>query len=132
RSPPRALGLWDQRHVILGTSMRPTSSAMAAGAAKLRLSREPPEHREALARVGAWTRERFRLPEAAAILVTESAGGLPGCPPIETVVAFWTEDAKRHQFKIFKPAREVVVDDLPVAWLRESLFIPEGFGCDCC
>jgi len=47
-------------------------------------------------------------------------------------VAFWTEDAKRHHFKIFKPIREVVVDDLPFAWLKDSLAIPEGFGCDCC
>jgi len=94
--------------------------------------RKSPEHLEALARVREWTRERFRLPEATSVLVTELACGLPGCPPLETVVAFWTEDAKRHQFKIFKPVREVTNDDLPFAWLKDSLFIPEGFGCDCC
>jgi hypothetical protein len=100
--------------------------------AKIRSLKNPPEHREALARVQAWTRERFKLTEAATVLVTEIACGLPGCPPLETVVAFWTEDATRHHFKIFKPIREVVVDDLPLAWLKDSLAVPDGFGCDCC
>jgi nitrate reductase delta subunit len=107
-------------------------TAMAAGTAKLGLLRKGPEHDEALAQVREWTRERFKLVETAAILVAEIACGLPGCPPLETVVAFWTEDARRHQFKVFKPVREVQRDDLPFAWLRDSLFVPEGFGCDCC
>jgi hypothetical protein len=94
--------------------------------------RKSPEHQEALTRVRGWTRERFGLPEAASILVTEIACGLPGCPPVETVVAFWTEDAKRYQFRVFKPVREVASGDLPFAWLKDSLFVPEGFGCDCC
>jgi hypothetical protein len=105
---------------------------MTAGNGKFRSSRKDPEHYEALARVREWTRERFRLPEGASILVTEIACGLPGCPPLETVVAFWTEDARRHQFKVFKPVEEVTSDDLPFAWLKDSLFVPEGFGCDCC
>jgi len=105
---------------------------MTTGATKNRSLTKSPEHHEALERVGAWTRERFRLPEAASVLVTELACGLPGCPPLETVVAFWTEDAKRHQFKIFKPVRDVVVGDLPFVWLKDSLLVPEGFGCDCC
>jgi hypothetical protein len=105
---------------------------MAAGIAKLRSSRMGPEHDEALCRVQQWTRERFGLPDAASIVVAELICGLPGCPAVETAVAFWTEDAKRHQFKIFKPVRDVVIDDLPLAWLKDSLFVPEGFGCDCC
>ena len=36
-----------------------------------------------------WTRERFRLAADAIILVSEIACGLPGCPPLETVVVFW-------------------------------------------
>ncbi len=107
-------------------------SVMAARTAKLGLSRKGPVQEAALARVREWTRERFKLSEAAAILVTEITCGLPGCPPLETVVAFWTEDAKRHQFKIFKPLRDVVSDDLPFPWLKDSLFVPEGVGCDCC
>lgn len=105
---------------------------MATRTAELRRPRSDPEHQEALARVRQWTSERFRLGETATILVAEITCGLPGCPPLETVVAFWTDDARRHQFKIFKPVREVVSGDLPFAWLKDSLFVPEGFGCDCC
>src|SRR5215470_13853689 len=105
---------------------------MAAGTAKLGLSRRSAQHHEALARVREWTRERFGLPEAASILVTEVACGLPGCPPLETIVVFWTRDARRHQFKVFKPVREVISDDLPFAWLKDSLAVTEGLECDCC
>src|SRR6516164_2099407 len=35
---------------------------------------------------------------------------LPGCLPIETVVAFWTDGDKRHQFKLFKRVVDVVAD----------------------
>ena len=105
---------------------------MTTGTAKIRPLQKSPEHQEALARVRDWTRERFKLAETDAILVTELACGLPGCPPLETVVAFWTADGRRHHFKIFKPVREVLADDLPFAWLKDSLAVPEGFGCDCC
>jgi nitrate reductase delta subunit len=91
-----------------------------------------PEHLEALERVREWTRARFGLPDDAAILVSEVACGLPGCPPLETVVAFWTADATRHQFKMFKRAQEVVADDLPFTWLKDALAVPEGIECDCC
>jgi nitrate reductase delta subunit len=57
---------------------------------------------------------------------------VPGCPPLETIVVFWTTDGKRHHFKLFKPVADVVFDDLPFAWLMDSLILPEGFGCDCC
>jgi hypothetical protein len=75
----------------------------------------------ALDRVRVWTRERFKLADVLPVMVAEIACGLPGCPPLETVVAFWTEDDRRHQFKLFKPVAEVVYDDLPFAWLKESL-----------
>src|SRR5579862_3011393 len=90
------------------------------------------EHREALARVREWTRARFRLGEEAAILVAEVACGLPGCPPRETVVAFWTGDATRHHFKVFKEVAEVVEDDLPPAFMKDALADREGVDCDCC
>jgi hypothetical protein len=90
------------------------------------------EHREALARVREWTRARFGLPEDAAILVAEVACGLPGCPPRETVVAFWTGDATRHHFKVFKEVADVAEDDLPPAFMKDALADREGFGCDCC
>ena len=88
--------------------------------------------REALRRVKAWTRERFRLSDDAAILVTEVACGLPGCPPLETVVAFWTEGDKRHHFKVFKPVAEVTEEDLPPSWMKNALIADEMLGCECC
>jgi len=105
---------------------------MANGTAQVSALKRSPQQREALARVREWTRERFKLPEDAVILVAEMACGLPGCPPLETVVAFWTVDTRRHHFKVFKPVGEVINDDLPFAWLKDSLAVPEGFGCDCC
>jgi hypothetical protein len=98
----------------------------------LRTRKTRPEHIAALDRVREWTRERFRLPDAAAIMVTEVTCSLPGCPPLETVVAFWTGNDTRHYFKLFKPATEVVADDLPPTWMKNALIVVEGFGCECC
>ena len=84
----------------------------------LRSFHKRPEYLQALDRVKEWTRSRFKLPEDAAILVTEVVCALPGCPPLETVVAFWTDADTRHHFKVFKPVAEVAPDDLPPAWLK--------------
>jgi nitrate reductase delta subunit len=86
---------------------------------------------EVIARVSEWVRERFKLPPDAPIMVSEITCNLPGCPPLETVVAFWENEA-RHHFKIFKPVAEVTSENLPFAWMKESLIVPEGFGCECC
>jgi hypothetical protein len=86
---------------------------------------------EDLARVRAWTRERFTLAADAAILVSEVACRVPGCPPLETVVVFWIGET-RHHFKFFKPARDVAFGDFPPAWLRNTLAVPDGIECDCC
>ena len=93
---------------------------------------ESPAHRQALHRVREWTRKRFALPEAATILVAELECTVPGCPPVDTVVAFWTADETRHQFRIFKPVKEIVEDDLPYAWLKDALIVAHGADCDCC
>ncbi len=85
----------------------------------------------ALDRVRAWTRARFALADDVAVMVNELACALPGCPPRETVVAFWTAPDRRHHFKIFKPAAEVASEDLPPAWLKDALVVAEG-DCDCC
>jgi hypothetical protein len=53
-------------------------------------------------------------------------------PPRETIVAFWTADAKRHHFKIFKPIGEVGWEDLPFAWQRDALAVTDAFECGCC
>jgi nitrate reductase delta subunit len=90
------------------------------------------ERIRALKRVKDWTRGRFTLPDEATILVSEMACALPGCPPLETHVLFLPPNGKRHHFKMFKPVTEVVVDDLPYAWLKDTLALPEGAGCDCC
>ena len=86
---------------------------------------------EVIARVREWVRGRFKLSADTPIMVSEITCNLPGCPPLETVVAFWENDA-RHHFKLFKPVAEVTSDNLPFAWMKESLIVPEGFGCDCC
>ena len=64
---------------------------MAGSSMMLRSFHKRPGYLQALDRVKEWTRVRFKLPQDAAILVTEVACALPGCPPLETVVAFWTE-----------------------------------------
>ncbi len=83
-------------------------------------------------RVRQWTREQFALGADDTVFVSEVACGLPGCPPLETVVAFWTADGTRHHFKIFKPAADVAENDLPFAWMKDALAVPAGWECDCC
>ena len=91
-----------------------------------------PEHRAAAARVEAWTRARFSLPPENVVLVTEIVCGQRGCPPLETMIAFWTDGAKFHHFKIFKPVAEVAEDDLPPRWMKPALVAIEGMGLECC
>lgn len=95
-------------------------------------SRKSIGHLQALDRVTQWTHERFKLSADVVILVTELSCEVPGCPPLETVVAFWTLDETPHRFKLFKPAMAVVEDDIPYAWLMKSLIVSEGFSDDCC
>jgi hypothetical protein len=106
--------------------------AMPGSFKMLRSSNKRPGQLRALDRIKDWTRARFKLPEDAAVMVTEVACGLPGCPPLETVVAFWTGTDTRHHFKVFKPVENVVPDDLPPAWLRNALIAVEGEGLECC
>ncbi|HXJ00469.1 MAG TPA: hypothetical protein VNH44_04555 [Micropepsaceae bacterium] len=84
----------------------------------------------ALEDVQGWTRRRFRLAPEAAVLVSEVACRLPGCPPLETVVAFWTDNDKRHQFKLYKPLAQVIYDD--IGWLIGSPTSHDGSAWDCC
>ncbi len=88
-------------------------------------------HFAALERVKGWVRERFKLAEDSAIVVSEITCQLPGCPPLETAVAFW-EGETRHHFKLLRPVAEVEYDQLPYAWQKASLAVPDGFGCECC
>ena len=85
----------------------------------------------ATGRLKAWTRRRFRLGEDDAVMVAELACGLPGCPPLETVVAFWTAGDVRHQYKVFKSLAHVDEDDLPPAFLKPTLVTGEE-DISCC
>ena len=84
----------------------------------------------AVEEVQGWTRRRFRLAPQSAVLVSEVACRLPGCPPLETVVAFWTPDDKRHQFKLYKPLAQIIYDD--IGWLIGSPTSHDGSAWDCC
>ena len=90
-----------------------------------------PAQLQALERVREWTRQRFKLSGETAILVSELECRLPGCPPLETVIAFW-DDGKRHHFKLFKPVKQVAFDDLPFTWMKSELIVPDDFTCECC
>jgi len=89
------------------------------------------ENSVAIERARQWTRARFALAQDQTVMVSEIACGVPGCPPLETHVVFWTT-AGRHHFKIFKPLGQVSEDDLPPAFMKNALVALEGFECDCC
>lgn len=91
-----------------------------------------PAQRAALARIKNWTRAQFRLSDDVTISVAEVACALPGCPPLETVIVFWTAPDRRHHYKIFKPAQQVMQDDLPPWWMRDALIVSDDFSCSCC
>ena len=115
----------------------PSPAKPDAGEGMLGSGKKSQDHIDALDHVREWTRDRFKLSDSAAILVSEVACQLTGCPPLETVVAFWSAEPdgapeKRHHFKLFKRVTEVTPDDLPYAWLKDTLVVPEGFGCECC
>lgn len=90
-----------------------------------------PEHLAAVRQVKSWTRARFFLDQDVAVMVSQIACGLPGCPPLETVVAFWTAPDRRHQFKVFKQVVEVCEDDLPPSWMKNAI-IADGNDLTCC
>jgi nitrate reductase delta subunit len=94
--------------------------------------KQDPAREQAVDRLKAWTRERFSLDDEAAVMVTELACTLPGCPPLETVIAFWPQDGQRRHFKVFKPIEQVVFDDLPPAWLKDALCAEQEDGFTCC
>jgi nitrate reductase delta subunit len=108
------------------------SETEGSRAARLPWARKSPEQQQAIDRVRDWTRERFSLDAETPIMVSEVTCSLPGCPPLETIVVFWTGEDRRHHFKVFKPVQQVVPDDLPYAWLKDTLIVTDPFGCECC
>jgi hypothetical protein len=61
-------------------------------------SRHGETHLLAVERLKDWTRARIVLTPDETVLVTENPTSLPGYPPIETLVAFWTTVGTRHLF----------------------------------
>ena len=90
-----------------------------------------PDRAAAVASVRGWTKARFTLTDDETLMVSELACRVPGCPPIETHVVFWTA-AGRHHFKIFKPLAQVIDEDLPPAFMKNALIALNGLECDCC
>jgi nitrate reductase delta subunit len=97
----------------------------------LGLKKKSPGRTAARERLRAWTRARFTLADDETVMVSEIACSVPGCPPVETHVVFWTQ-AGRHHFKIFKSLAETVAGDVPPAFMKNALVAPEGFDCNCC
>jgi hypothetical protein len=97
----------------------------------LRSARNRPDRQRGLDLVREWTRVRFGLSDDAPILVAEVACAVPGCPPLETAIAFWHGE-RRHHFKVFKPVGEVVEGDLPPRWFMSALAVPDDLECGCC
>jgi hypothetical protein len=84
---------------------------------------------EAAERVKDWTRRQFDLGAQDTIVLQQSASTLPGYPPYETLVAFWSA-GERHHFKVFKPVEEIAMEDLPPRWMRPAL--AGDIACECC
>jgi hypothetical protein len=105
---------------------------MKAGPLRIGAFKTEAGHADAVRRVQAWTRRRFELSDEATVLVSELVCRRLGCPPLETVVAFWLEDDQRRHFKVFKPVAEVVDTDLPPAWLKDVLCAESDDEYDCC
>ncbi|HXW40021.1 MAG TPA: hypothetical protein VEK75_02375 [Xanthobacteraceae bacterium] len=82
-------------------------------------------------RVRSWTRTRFALAGDETVMVSEIACTVPGCPPIETHIVFWSA-LGRHHYKIFKPLAAVVEDDLPPAFMKNALLALDALDCECC
>jgi nitrate reductase delta subunit len=108
------------------------SDTVKAGPLRVGTFKSDSRNRRAIDRVQVWTRERFNLDEAATVLVTELVCTRPGCPPLETVVAFWVQADQRRHFKVFKPVADVVQRDLPPAWLMDALCAEPDDGDGCC
>jgi hypothetical protein len=94
--------------------------------------RQDDAHVRVLERLKAWVRESLELADDDTVLVAETVCARPGCPPLETVVTFWTGAGERHWFKLFKPVADVAFDDLPPAWLKDALYAADPVDGACC
>ena len=83
------------------------------------------------ARVAALVRARFALPAEAVVAASELRCGLPGCPPVETIVLAWDGQGQRHRLRVFRPLAEVTEEDLPPRWYFPAL-ADDGTDEGCC
>ena len=86
------------------------------------------ENLACLERVEGWTRSIFDLTSHDLVMVSQDPGRWPGFPPLQTTVLFWHEE-ERFKIVFFKPVAEVLVADMPLAWMRPAL---RDFGDECC
>jgi nitrate reductase delta subunit len=105
---------------------------MQAGTYKLGVARTDDAQRRALRRIKQWTRERFSLGDNELAMVTQEDTRIPGAPPVHTLIVFQCADGLKRHYRVFKPAVEVVEDDLPPAWMKNALVTPDGYQCSCC
>jgi hypothetical protein len=68
-----------------------------------------PQHVAAIKR---WAADAFQLTEDTTVMVTELRCTEPGCPPLETVIAFLHPQADTRQIKIHKALCDVTRDDV--------------------
>ncbi|MEO7743141.1 MAG: hypothetical protein ABIR98_09410 [Usitatibacter sp.] len=106
--------------------------ADSAGTGRFGAPRKGAAHLDSVERLKDWTRARFALCGDDTVMVTEEKPSYPGCPPMETVVAFWLDGRTPHHFRVFKAAGDVSEADIPPAWLRDSLSGVPGLTCSCC
>jgi hypothetical protein len=99
---------------------------------KLGVARKDDAQRQALRRIKQWTRERFSLGDDELAMVTQEDARIPGAPPVNTLIVFHCADGLKRHYRIFKPAAEVVEDDLPPSWMKNALVTPDGYQCSCC
>jgi nitrate reductase delta subunit len=104
-------------------------SALAFG---LRASNDDRQLGDAIKRVRQLARVHFGMREDDAVFVAQTECTRPGCPPLQTIVVFWSPDQTRRLFKVLKPAPEVETDDLPPPWLVEALGSFEQDDSACC
>jgi nitrate reductase delta subunit len=72
------------------------------------------------------------LNEGDLVMVSEVASRVPGHPPLQTAVSFWTGERERHHFTVFKRVEDVLEDDIPPAFMKDALALSEGVTCSCC
>jgi hypothetical protein len=102
------------------------------GTGRFGAARKGAAHLDAVERLKDLTRARFALSSDDTVMVTEEKPSYPGCPPMETVVAFWVGGRAPHHFRVFKAAQDVLPADVPPAWMRDALAGVPGITCSCC